>query len=194
MTETISIIAGLFNVLAGSSYLKQVVKNESTPNPTTWVIWLVVTIINSTTYFSIVGNKWIALSSAVTAIMVFLIFVLSLFKGKFTKLNKIDIASLILAVFIGIFWQISGNAVISNISLQAVFIISFYPTIHGLLIGVSKENYFAWSMGCCSYVLQIFNIFLNPITIVALAFPVIQLLGQGYIAVLAYRKSSSIIH
>ena len=191
MTETISIIAGLFNVLAGSSYLKQVVKNESTPNPTTWIIWLVVTVINSATYFSVVGNKWIALSSAITAIMVFLIFVLSLFKGKFTKLSKIDVVSLALAVVIGIFWQISGNAIISNISLQAVFIISFYPTINGLLTGASKENYFAWTMGCCSYILQICNIFLSPVTLIALGFPAIQLIGQGYIAILAYHKSSS---
>ena len=191
MTETISIIAVLFNVLAGSSYLKQIIKNESTPNPTTWIIWVIVTVINSATYFTVVGNVWIALSSAITAIMVFLIFVLSSFKGKFTKLNKVDVISLALALVVGIFWQVSGNAIISNISLQAVFIISFYPTIHGLLTGVSKENPFAWTMGCCSYVLQIFNIFLSPVTLIALAFPIIQLMGQGYIAILAYSKSSS---
>src|SRR3989344_1939768 len=132
MIQLISIIAGLFNVVAGSTYLRQVVKNESTPNPTTWIIWTIVTVLNSATYFSVVsGNPWIALSSAVTAIMVFLIFVTSLLNGKFTKLNNVDIISLVLAVGTGIFWQMSGNALVSNICLQAVFIISFYPTIHG---------------------------------------------------------------
>lgn len=188
MTQVISIIAGLFNVLAGSSYLKQVVKNESTPNPTTWIIWVIVTVINSATYFSVVGNVWIALSSAVTAAMVFLIFVLSLSKGKFTRLNKVDVVSLVLALVIGIFWQVSGDVIVSHISLQIVFIVSFYPTIHGLLTGGSKENPFAWTMGCCSYILQILNILFNPITLLALVFPVIQLLGQGAIAMLAYHK------
>ncbi len=161
MIELISIIAGLFNVGAGSFYLKQVVKNESTPNPTTWVIWFVVTILNTATYFSVVENPWIALSSSVTALMVSLIFILSLFKGKFTKLNRIDIVSLVLALGIGVFWQVSGNAVASNLALQAIFIISFYPTIHGLLKGESKERPFPWFLGCCSYVLQIINVLLS---------------------------------
>src|SRR3989344_5580677 len=113
MIQIISIIAGLFNLVAGSGYLRQVIKNESTPNPATWIIWVVVTILNTATYFSVVGeNSWIALSSGITALMIFIIFVTSLFKGKFTKLNRIDTVALILAIGIGIFWQVSGNALI----------------------------------------------------------------------------------
>src|SRR3989344_3493625 len=180
MIQAISIIAGLFNLAAGTGYLKQVIKNESTPNPATWIIWVVVTILNAATYFAVVEeNFWIALSSGVTALMIFIIFVTSLFKGKFTKLNRVDTIALVLAIGIGIFWQLSGNAIISNISLQIVFIVSFYPTIHGLLAGESKEKPISWFLGCCSYVLQILNILLNPVTLLALVFPVIQLVGQG---------------
>lgn len=187
MIQLISIIAGLFNLAAGTFYLRQVIKNESTPNPTTWVIWVMVTIINAATYFSVVkDNPWIALASGVTALMVFLIFITSLFKGKFTKLNYVDIASLILAVVVGVFWQVSGNAIISNIFLQIVFIISFYPTIHSLIVGVAKEKPLPWFLGSCSYILQILNILLNPITLWALVFPITQLIGQGAIALLSY--------
>lgn len=196
MTQLISIIAGLFNLTAGAKYLIQIGKNESTPNPTTWFVVMVVTIINSATYFGVVQeNHWLALSSVVTSIMVSLIFITSLFKRKFTKPNLVDGVSLIICIIAGILWQTSDSAIISNIFLQTVFVISFYPTIHGLIIGTSKENHVSWILGCCSYVLQIVNVLLTPVTLWALVFPVIQLMGQGAIMFLAYHKNSSnILH
>ena len=190
MIQFISIIAGLFNFVAGASYLKQIFKNESTPNPSTWIVVMVVSIINAATYLAVVEETpWIALSSWVTALMVSLIFITSLFRGKFTKLNQVDITCLVLAVIIGVFWQLSANALVSNISLQVIFIIAFYPTINGLLKGGGKERAFSWTLGSCSYILQILNILLNPVILWALVFPIIQLIGQGTIALLAYSQS-----
>src|SRR5437667_366392 len=129
MTRLIGVIASIFNLLFGGSYFKQLIKGESVPNPATWLIWFIVTIINTLTYFFVVkGNFWVSLASAVLAFEIFVIFVVALFKGKFSKLRKVEIISLILAFAIGVFWKISGNAIVSNLALQGIFLISFYPT------------------------------------------------------------------
>ena len=190
MTELISITASLFTLGSGASYLRQVIKDESTPNPTSWIIWVVITVINTATYFSVVGNNfWLALASGGTALTVLMIFITASFRGKFTKLNRIDLISLILTVAIGVFWRVSGNAIISNICLQIIFIISFYPTVHGLMVGNAREKPLPWFLASYSYILQILNVLLSTVTIWALVFPAVQLIGQGSIALLVYRQN-----
>lgn len=186
MTQVISIIASSCNFLSGVSYFKQLIKNESTPNPATWLIWVVVTIINTVTYFFVVENFWIFLASAVMASVIFIIFVTALFKGKFTRINKVDTFSLLLAVAIGIFWLVSGNSVVANVSLQLIFLISFYPTLNGLLTKQGKERPMPWFFALASYVLQIVNVLTNPITLWALTFPIIHGIGNGTIGFVAY--------
>jgi hypothetical protein len=189
MTQIISIIASICNLLSGATYFKQVFKEESIPNPATWLIWVVVTILNTLTYFLLSGgNFWISLASGAQAFMILVIFFFSLWKGKFSRLHAIDIICLVLALIIGIFWKISGNFVISNIALQALFTLSFYPTIYGLLTKKAKEKPAPWFFAVGSYSLQIINILLNPVSLFALVFPIVNLLGQGIVGIIALRQ------
>lgn len=186
MTILLSISASIFNLLSGGSYLIQVIKGRSIPNPSTWLIWVVVTIINTLTYFSVVhGNIWVSLSSIVLALGILFIFLFSLVNGKFSKLGKIEIVSLTIAFGIGLFWKLSGNFIISNIALQAVFLISFYPTLISLLKKETTEKPLAWFFASSSYTLQILNVFISGASLFALAFPIVNLVGNGTIGVLA---------
>jgi len=66
MTQVISLVASLFNLTSGGTYLKQVIKNESVPNPATWFIWFLITMLNAFTYFFITqGNVWVSLTSII---------------------------------------------------------------------------------------------------------------------------------
>jgi hypothetical protein len=96
-----------------------------------------------------------------------------------------------IAICVGFFWKISGNAVISNISIQIIFIISFIPTINGLLTKVGKEKPMPWFLGAFAYVLQVIIILSNSVNFWALVFPLIQIFGQGAIALISYNKRSS---
>jgi hypothetical protein len=191
MTQIIAIVASIFNILSGATYFRQVLRNESTPNPATWLIWLIVTIMNTVSYFFVVqGNFWISFASIVLACEIFIIFILSLWKGKFTKLGKVEIISLALALLIGIYWQVTGNTTASNLALQVIFLISFYPTIYGLLYKSAAEKSTPWFLAVVSYSLQIINVLLNPVSLLGLAFPIINLIGNGAIGVLAFRQNT----
>jgi hypothetical protein len=190
MIQAIAIIAGLLNVFSGASYLRQVLRNESTPNPATWLIWLVVTLLNSSTYFFVVsGNVWIWLASVATTVMVFAIFIIAISKRKFTRLGKVEMISLFIAVCVGIFWRLTGNASVSNLALQVIFIISFIPTIYGILYKGALERPLPWFLAVVSYILQITNVFLTSVSLVALGFPVVNLMGQGIIGSLVWIKN-----
>ncbi len=195
MTEIISIVASIFNLLSGGFYFKQLIKKESIPNPATWIIWFVITILNTATYFLVVkGNFWVSLASAVLAFGISIIFITALIKGRFSPLRTVEIISLILAIGIGIFWKVSGNPLIANIALQVIFLISFYPTAHALLTGVAREKSLPWFFAATSYLLQIINVMLNPVTLFALVFPIVNLIGNGGVGVIAYLQNRRTPH
>lgn len=194
MTQILSILASILTLSSGGVYIKQLIKGESIPNPATWLIWLVVTIINTATYFIVVKSSfWISLSSIALACGILIVFIIALVKGKFASLGKIEIISLLVAFIIGLIWKISNNAVLANTSLQVVFLISFYPTVHGLLNKNLKEKSFPWFLAATSYILQIIIVFLNSqsITLFALTFPIINLAGNGVIGLISYHQNNS---
>lgn len=189
MTQILALISASLNLIATGIYLTQIIKNRSTPNPSSWAIWIIVNIINLATYFIIVDKSiWVALASGTSTAVASLIFLLSLIKGKFTKLNRVDIVSLVFVVGIVFFWKTSSNAIISNIALQIIFVVAFLPTINGLLIKIARERPIPWFLGSVAYMLQVIIILLNPVTLWALIFPTIQIIGQGTIALLAYKQ------
>ncbi len=190
MTQILALISTLFNIVATVIYINQIIKDKSTPNPSSWIIWLTINLVNLVTYFFLVDKSiWIALTSLTSTIVVSIIFSLSLFKGKFTKINLVDKISLLSTIGIILLWKISGNVLISNIALQIIFIISFIPTTHGLLMGVAREKSTPWFLGTFAYVIQIIIILTNPVNLWSVVFPLIQIIGQGSIALISYRKS-----
>lgn len=190
MIQILALTTMLLNLVATVIYVNQIIKNKSTPNPSSWAIWLIVNLVNLITYFIIVDKSfWVAFASITSTIIVLFIFLLSLIKGKFTKLNNLDVISLVIAIGIGMVWKVSGNAVVSNIALQIIFIISFIPTLLGLLKKTAKEESAPWFLGTIAYILQIIIVLSNSINVWALVFPIIQILGQGSIALISYRKN-----
>jgi hypothetical protein len=190
MTEILTVTASIFSLLAVRAYFIQLNRGESTPNPATWLIWIVVIIINTVTYFSVVNqNIWLTLSSIVLTLAFSLIFIFAIFKGKFTRVGRVEVISIILAVAIGIYWQTTNDAILANLALQIIFLISFYPTVIGLLKRDLKEKPMPWIFGSFSYLFSIIAVSLNIDTVswVALGFPVINLIGNGGVALIVWK-------
>lgn len=186
------LIAGITALITYGLYFKQTLKGQSTPNPSTWAIWLLVGIINAITYFSVTNNNiWQSFIVFTVTISVFVVFVYSLFKGKFSKISKTEIIVFILAIAIGIFWQITSNDRISNLLLQVIYVISYIPTINGIIKGTGKEHYIAWIAAFIAYLFSTISVGFDPqVDWIAFVHPIVNgLLGNGIVAVLVFYKN-----
>jgi len=194
ISSIFGLMAGITALLTYIFYFKQTLKGQSTPNPSTWIIWLFIGIINSITYFSLTDNNLtqsllvFAVTFSVCSICIY-----SLFKGKFSKISKIEIIVFVLAVTITIFWQLTANNRISNLLLQGIYVISFIPTILGLMKGTGKENHLAWSIGVVAYSLLIISILFDPqVDWIALVHPIVNgIICNGFIVGLVLYKKHS---
>ncbi len=159
MAQVLSTLASLTLVVVVFLYLRQVVRGSSVPNPATWLIWVVVSTMNTITYFSVVhGNVFEWTITLVATLGLTAIFLYSLIRGKFGRIGEEEILCTALAFGIGIFWRTTGDAIMANIFLQAIFLISFLPTMIGLVRGTLREKPLPWTLATIAYSLLILAI------------------------------------
>ena len=194
VSDVFSTISSLMMVAVMPFYLRQVIQGTSTPNPATWFIWVIMTIMNTFTYYYVVkGDIPKFLITAIVALGVNSIFVYSIFKGKFTKPGKVEIICFMFVFVVGVFWQTTGNDIATNLLLQGIFVISFIPTISGLLKHKAREKPLPWNLATISYAFLALAIISDWGSggWVALIHPVvIGVLGNGSVGFLAYKQKS----
>ena len=194
--ELISLLAGVLLVISLSIYVVRLIRGASIPNPATWGIWLLVGLINLVTYLHVVrGNLSNTIVIIVANLGVAAITGYSFFKGRFSPLGLTEKISLVLALFVGIIWQLTGNPILANLILQVVYIISFIPTVVGLARGEIKETPLPWVLAVVSYTLMTVPTFLHwsAERWVELAHPLINgIFGNGLVAYYSLRGSKKV--
>jgi len=188
MSDLFSVLSAVGLAACIVNYFFQVYRGDSTPNTATWLIWTVVMSINSLTYMEVVGSIK-ALSSLTVNAGIIAIFVYSLFRGKFTEVSHADLTCLVLACAVGAVWQISDNAKLATVALQGVFLISFWPTINGLLKKRAREYPLTWDIAVAAYVCLVIAVLLDWQNQhwTAIAFPLVNgVIGNGSVALLAH--------
>jgi hypothetical protein len=196
LSDALAFVSAVLIFFVYGSYFRQTVRGTSTPNPVTWLIWLSVMTINVFTYFTVVGGDVMkTLVAALAAPFLFLIFTYSLFRGKFTRLSRMDIVCLLLAIAVGVFWRTTGDDITTNIMLQLIILISFIPTISGLLRGKAREKPLPWNVAVVTYAFLALSILTDPDPAkrnwVAFMYPVLNgILGNGIVAILAHMQRS----
>lgn len=187
MSEIFAVIGNLLMIGVVVTYFNQVREGASVPNPSTWLLWALVTVINAVTYFYVVeGNLWQSAYTLIVAVGLSGLFLYSLIYGKFGKVGWIEVVCFLLAGGVIILWRVTGNATVANLSLQVIFIISFIPTIVGLLRGSLREKAFAWNLAVTSYIFTTVSLVSSADFLWAsLAFPIVNgILGNGSVAVI----------
>ncbi|MBL7021929.1 hypothetical protein ISR92_01230 [Patescibacteria group bacterium] len=175
------------------TYFQQMRKGSSTPNPATWIVWFSVTVINAFTYTFIVGDIYKAMIAIVTSFLIGAVMLYAFVKGKFGKLGTLEKLVLLATVIIGIFWQTSGQIEIVHLLLQIILLISYVPTIVGLLKGRLKEKHLPWTIVVVAYSFQIAALLVvwNG-NWVSLAYPFLNgIIGNGSVAILAIYLSKN---
>lgn len=184
MSELLSIAASLFMVAVVITYFLQVRDNVSTPNPATWLIWSVVSTMNCISYFSVVeGNVFKFFVTVIVAVGLSIVCIYTLRTGRFGKIGWVEIISLLLAVAVGVVWKTAGPK-LANLALQVIFVISFIPTIRGLIKGELKERPRPWILAVTAYVCQVLSLLADwQGDWISLVYPVVNgIIGNGSVA------------
>lgn len=196
MANWFSWIASVCCCLSMSIYFAQVVRGSSVPNPATWIIWLIIGVINAITYFLVVEHHLLrSLTLIVVTAGILAVTIYSLVRGRFAKLRRLDVICLSLALVTAVIWRVTGDPVLANLILQVVYIISYVPTISGLRQRTLREQPWPWILAVFGYIFMIAATMTSwtDQSWPALAHPVINgLLGNGLVAYYAVRDRNQV--
>mgnify|MGYP007066250053 CR=1 FL=1 len=192
LSDKLALLASGIVVLVYLTYFIQMVKQKSTPNPATWSIWLIVSILNSITYVQVADTKYQGMISVTMTVFISLLFVYAYKKKKFTALKKVDKLALQLTGLIGLIWLVTGEEKVANILLQGVLLISFWPTIQGLRKEGAQESPAPWVLAVLAYVVLIMSMIVDfKGNYIALVYPIVNgIVGNGVVAILAVKKNN----
>lgn len=188
MSELFSVLSSVTMISVIFIYFGQVIGGVSTPNPATWITWFVVMAINTVTYYFVSqGSIWQILTPFVITCGILIILVFSLVKGKFGRIGTIDVIILSLSVVVGIFWKITRDPIASNLLMQVILVVSFVPTVVGLLKGRLREKSLSWNLAVLSYGFLIASIVSSSEwNWTQLAYPFLNgIVGNGSVAITA---------
>ncbi|HAN19123.1 MAG: hypothetical protein A2X13_02485 [Bacteroidetes bacterium GWC2_33_15] len=134
------ISVSIINLLIGIRYCILIYKKEIKPALAMWIFFTLAVVMSLITYLAD-GNYsiWDNILNTTDILLVSTVSVfIYIYGDKSSKFNKFDTVCLIAVLLIIIFWIISRNHVITNLLIQLILVIAYFPVIKRLI--KSKEN------------------------------------------------------
>lgn len=134
------ISVSIINLLIGIRYCILIYKKEIKPALAMWIFFTLAVVMSLITYLAD-GNYsiWDNILNTTDILLVSTVSVfIYIYGDKSSKFNKFDTVCLIAVLLIIVFWIISRNHVITNLLIQLILVIAYFPVIKRLI--KSKEN------------------------------------------------------
>jgi hypothetical protein len=128
-------------------YIWQLVKKQIQPALAMWVMFSIAVGMSLITYLS--EDNYGFLDNILNTVDVFYVVTISvaiaIFGGKSSKITKFDQMCLLAVLMIVIFWIFTQNHLITNILIQSILVIAYFPVIKRLLeTRVNSEPFLIW--------------------------------------------------
>lgn len=131
-------------------YCDLIIKGEIHPTLMTWVIFSVAVSLSLGTYWSSGNHNLLSgICNITDTVLVLIVTLIIIFFGKNVRfeINTFEIICIILALIILVFWRITKAHEVSNLFLQGVMVIAYFPTFYQLWGALTtSESLVTWSI------------------------------------------------
>lgn len=146
-------IAAAMHIIAFLVYNRQLLAGKNTPNISTWAIWAFLSLLNVASYQAMSGDWVKSLLPIISSLMCVATFLASLFKGRFVRIDRYDLAALALGFLAALAWWQFKSAAFANLIAQACIAIGFVPTFRSVWESPKNEKPSAWFLWSFAYVI-----------------------------------------
>lgn len=155
----LSIIATVLQLVGFAIYNRQIITKTSKPNASTWILWVYLTVLNFTSYMVMSDDLVKSILPIASSVACILTFCFAWYKGSFSRLNFWDKIVLSIGLIAGAVWWYYQSATYANIIVQIALIVSFIPTIRGVMLDAKNEKALPWWIWTLAYSLQTITVF-----------------------------------
>jgi hypothetical protein len=147
MQEFTAITVSVINIIISFAYLVLLIKKKIKPALAMWLFFSLAVSMSLITYLK-EGNYGFwdnALNTADLFMTIFVTISIFIFGDKSTKFDKFDLVCLGAVGLIVVFWIITQNHLATNLGIQLILIIAYFPVVKRMLSAKENtESFFIW--------------------------------------------------
>ncbi len=148
MKKLFASIAVILILGMGALYCINIIKGSVQPTLMTWVIWCIAVSLSFGTYWSSQKHDWVDnISNTIDLLFVSVITFVVIFFGKNIRfnINIFEAICILSSLVVLVFWRITKSHEKSNIFLQIVMVIAYFPTFYNLWNATEiSESLLSW--------------------------------------------------
>lgn len=184
----LALTAGAINIWAFWLYNRDTLTGGTKPDPTTWFVWAVVTVIQAWTYDEM-DVHWTTLVVMVSDTTLCVVtFFYQYYAGKFDKLDRRGWQILGGSAGILVLWKVTSSPTLANFLIQIPYAMAFWPTIRKARDGETVEVPKVWILFTLSFVIALDLVaFKNPENLWKYYSPVVAVVMHTVLAYYAIR-------
>ncbi len=133
------ILLSIIYFYAGYRYVRDILASTTAPAIGTWIVFVCATLLNVLSVFSVTSWEFVSNAYSLGDFLMCVIILGSLLKRSTIKLERFERIYLIVAGIIVCFWVFSKNAFATNLLVQTLILVGYFPTLHKLIR--TKENH-----------------------------------------------------
>jgi hypothetical protein len=158
MKEFVIFTVAALNLFIAVTYCVQMIKKKSKPALAMWFFFSIAVAISLITYLKDGNYNFFdnVLNSLDLILVVFVSIAIMVLGDRSTWFNKFDLGCLIAVLAIVAFWLISQNHWVTNISVQLILVIAYFPVVRRML--KAKENTEPFSVWIALMLAPIFSL------------------------------------
>lgn len=137
----------LLNLILAISYFVLIYQRKIRPSLAMWVFFTLAIGMSLFTYLKDGQNSmWDNILNTTDLFFVSSVAIsVFLFGDRSTRFNRFDLFCLGIVTLIVIFWLITQNHLITNLLVQAILVIAYFPVINRMMrTGENHESYLLW--------------------------------------------------
>jgi len=180
-------VAGILSMAGFIPYILAIMREETTPNRATWLIWSAVGVILALSYYAGGASQtiWVAVSYAAGPLI---IFILSIRRGE-GGWTGLDRACIVTAGAGAFFWLVSGSALIGLCMGLLADVMGASPTILKAYRRPEGEDRTSWTLWLAASIINLAAIE-DWGSFSIIIYPVYMFLCTGVIAALLWLRPS----
>jgi len=147
MKEFVIFAVAALNLFIAVTYCVQMIRKRSKPALAMWFFFSIAVGISLITYLKDGNYQFFdnVLNSLDLILVVFVTLAILVLGDKSTWFNKFDFGCLVAVILIVLFWVISKNHWFTNISVQMILVIAYFPVVRRMLKAkVNTEPFSVW--------------------------------------------------
>lgn len=160
ISEAISISSALLLLVGYVLYYKKISSGDAQPNIASWLLFVVIIIINTASYGLMTGD-WVKAYLTVTSLLAAIVILLNILKhGKF-KWCIFDVIAFFAGIIAALMWWWFHSATYGNLILQVAIFVAFIPTLRSAWKEPRREPSLPWFVWSVSFVILLLVVFIR---------------------------------